>query len=214
MRRRSKDWRRVPGFLKQLEDRSWVVPSICYCIYSDHLQRCNTHNWWYQIPSDNWGPGWLATFQSRYLKAVNAVDLKSHIYRSQDSKFTWEEISNRSKTPTALIVIANLTDKAMCIIVYLNEDRFQAIQERINGSRFRRACRRLVSKFSSAQETYPPPYTEGASVQQTPRKAIFKRPDSLTLPMYASYRKHVGAQIVEGAIDPENHRGQVFDGGS
>jgi len=32
--------------------------------------------------------------------------------------------------------------------------------------------------------------------------------------MYASYRKHVGAQIVEGAIDPENHRGQVFDGGS
>jgi len=100
----------------------------------------------------------------------------------------------------------------MCI--YLNEDRFQAIQERINGSRFRRECRRLVSKFSSTQERYPRPHTEGASVQQTPRKAIFKRPDSLTLPMYASYRKHVGAQIVEGATNPKNHREQVSDEGS
>jgi hypothetical protein len=102
----------------------------------------------------------------------------------------------------------------MCLIIFVNKDQFQAVQERIDELKFRRACRRLVSKFSPARGTSPPPYTEGASVQQAPRKATFKRPDSLTLPMYASYRKHVGAQVLEGAVGPEKHPGQVFDGES
>lgn len=94
----------------------------------------------------------------------------------------------------------------MCIIFFVNKDQFQAEKERINGSRFRHACRRLVSKFSPARETSPPLYTEGASVQKGPRKATFKRPDSLTLPMYTSYRKHVGTQTAEGLLGQEKQR--------
>jgi hypothetical protein len=102
----------------------------------------------------------------------------------------------------------------MCLIIFVNKDQFHVVQKRIKGLRFRRACRRLVSKFSPARETYPPLYTAEASVHQAPGKATFKRPDSLTLPMYASYRKHVGAQVVGGAVGPEMHRGEVFDGES
>ena len=102
----------------------------------------------------------------------------------------------------------------MCIIIFVNKDHFEAEQEKIKGSRFRHACRRLVSKFSPAREASPPSYTEGASVDQGPRKATFKRPDSLALPRYAKYRKHVGTQVVEGAVSSKIYRGQVFDGES
>jgi len=74
------------------------------------------------------------------------------------------------------------------------------VQEMVDGSRFRYARRQLVSMFSPARETSLPPYTEVISGTKRPRQAPFKRPDSLTLPMYAGYRKHVGAQIVEGAV--------------
>jgi hypothetical protein len=93
----------------------------------------------------------------------------------------------------------------MCLIIWVNKDIFVGEKERINEdeSRFRRSVRRLVSKFIPGREASPPPYAEGASVQQGPRKATFKRPDSLTLPMYAGYRKHVGAQILEEVAGSE-----------
>lgn len=93
----------------------------------------------------------------------------------------------------------------MCLIIWVNKDIFMGEKKRIDEeeSRFHRAVRRLVSKFVPGREASPPPYVEGASVQQGPRKATFKRPDSLTLPMYADYRKHVGAQILEEVAGPE-----------
>ena len=98
----------------------------------------------------------------------------------------------------------------MCLIIWVNKDIFVGEKERINEdeSRFRRSVRRLVSKFIPGREASPPPYAEGASVQQGPWKATFKRPDSLTLPIYAGYRKHVGAQILEEVAGSEKWLGE------
>ena len=98
----------------------------------------------------------------------------------------------------------------MCIFICFNkfkgaEEAVNTVQDMIDGSIFRRARCQLLSKFSTTREISPPPYPDGPYVQNVPRYATFKRPDSLTLPMYAGYRKHVGAQIVEGT-GPNKHQ--------
>jgi hypothetical protein len=89
----------------------------------------------------------------------------------------------------------------MCLIFWVKRDIFEKEAERINQkeSRLYRALRRLVFKFVPGREASPPPYAQGAFVQQAPRKANLKRPDSLTLPS----RKHVGAQAPEEVAGPK-----------
>jgi len=56
----------------------------------------------------------------------------------------------------------------MCIFVCFNkfqgaQEMVDAVQEMVDGSRFRRTRRRLVSKFSSVRQTSPPLYELKAS---------------------------------------------------
>jgi hypothetical protein len=69
----------------------------------------------------------------------------------------------------------------MCFVIVLDEERFKQVV-----ARWRRRCPRLASWWFGPQ-TPPPQYNESAAPPQSQTKA--KRPDSLTLPAYASYRK-------------------------
>jgi hypothetical protein len=93
----------------------------------------------------------------------------------------------------------------MCLIFWVKRDIFEKEKERVGQkeSTLKRGLRRLVFKFVPGREASPPPYAQGASVQQGPQKANVKRPDSLALPMYARCRKHVGAQAPEEVAGPE-----------
>jgi hypothetical protein len=80
----------------------------------------------------------------------------------------------------------------MCLVIVVNEKRFGEFVER-----YRHKYPRLASLINGPPpQTLPPQYEEGP-------KPITKRPDSLTLPAYAGYRKHTAGHTGKDVKDSE-----------
>ncbi len=75
----------------------------------------------------------------------------------------------------------------MCIIIWVSGEKFEQEQGRIHQNRYDR----LVSKFSSARRPSPPESEQDLVVKIHQNYVhASKRPDSLSLPSYAGYRKN------------------------
>jgi hypothetical protein len=85
----------------------------------------------------------------------------------------------------------------MCFIILLDDERFKQVV-----ARWRRRCPRLASWWFGPQDP-PPRYDEGTAPPQSQTKPVTKRPDSLTLPAYESYRKHKAGHIVKEVKESE-----------
>jgi hypothetical protein len=81
----------------------------------------------------------------------------------------------------------------MCIIIW-DKEQFDDERARIEKRREQRRCRRMFSKFFPCQ-TSPPEYAEHPTVMihQHGSNEI-NRPDSVSLPRYASYRRTAKAR--------------------
>lgn len=75
----------------------------------------------------------------------------------------------------------------MCLIIWVNEDRYQQERSRIR-EKYRRRYPRLASMFCG-QQGPPPQYDEEAGPPQRQINPFAKRPDSLKLPAYKGHRK-------------------------
>lgn len=81
----------------------------------------------------------------------------------------------------------------MCLVIFVNQERFTREGARVEA-KYRRRFPRLMTWLFGPQAP-PPHYDERIPTQQSQIKPVTIRPDSLTLPKYGGLRKHVGDQI-------------------
>ena len=108
-------------------------------------------------------------------------------------------------TISTFVITWSLTDMRrpsfiMCLIIWVNEERYERGRSRI-VEKYTRRFPRLASIFSRPPAP-PPQYEERNTRQQSQVRPAAERPESFALPAYASYRKHVGDHIVVDVQDP------------
>ena len=83
----------------------------------------------------------------------------------------------------------------MCIVIWVKRDQFEEERTRIWGKP-RDIWHRLTSTFSSKSDHSPPQYTAMPTAPNRYARPAIMRPSSLTLPIYAGYRKKVDTHLI------------------